>query len=81
MRLVFSYCGGAYCTQIDNISHEELFPRPSGLSISKILFHEHLLDDGVLDIVFGISNEPDDVLSGGLPFDQEWVGLLFLCHL
>ena len=65
-RLVFSYCEGAYCTQIGNISHKELSPRPSGLSVSKILFHEHLLDYSIFDIIFGVSNELDDILSRGL---------------
>ena len=74
-KLVFSYCGGAYCTQICNIFHEELSPRPSGLSVSKILLHEHLLYNGVLYVIFGISNKPNNVLSSGLLFDQKWVGL------
>src|SRR6201996_4565625 len=76
-KLVFSYCEGAYCTQIGNISREELSPRPSGLSVSKILFHKHLLDDRILDVIFGVRNEPNDILSSGLLFDQEWVGLLW----
>src|ERR1700761_7672283 len=75
-KLVFSYCEGAYCTQIGNISHEELSPRPSGSSVLKILFHEHLLNDGVLDVIFGVSNEPNDILGRGLLFDQKWVCLL-----
>ena len=70
MRLVFSYCEGTYCTQIGNISHEVLSPRPPGLSVSKILLHKHLLDNGVFYVIFSISNEPNDVLSGGLLFDQ-----------
>ena len=74
-KLVFSYCRGAYCTQICNISLEELSPRPSGLSVSKILLHEHLLYNGVLYVILGVSDEPNDVLSHGLLFDQEWVGL------
>ena len=64
-RLVFSYCEGAYCTQIGNISHEELSPRPSGLSALKILFHEYFLDDRILDIIFRVCDESDDVLGGG----------------
>ena len=74
-KLVFSYCEGAYCTQIGNISREELSPRPSGLSVSKILFHEHLLNDGVFDIVFGIRDESNYVLGHGLLFDQKGVCL------
>ena len=62
-RLVFSYCRDAYYTQIGNIFREELSPRPSGLSILKILFHEHLLYNGVLYIVLGIGDEPDDFLG------------------
>ena len=81
MRLVFSYCEDVYCTQIDNKSHEELSPRPVGLSVLKILFHEHLLYDGVLYIIFGIRDEPNDILSSGLLFDQEWVGLLWCSSL
>ena len=80
MRLVFSYCEGAYCTQIGNISREELSPRPLGLSVLKILFHEHLLEYGVLVVVLGIGNEPNNVLSGGLLFDQEWIGLFWGDH-
>ena len=76
-KLVFSYCEGAYCTQIGNISREELSPRPSGLSVSKILLHEHLLNYGVLYVIFGISDKPDDILSRGLLFDQEWGGLFW----
>src|ERR1700761_2865985 len=74
-RLVFSYCEGMYCTQIGNISREELSPRPSGLSVSKILLREHLLDYGVFNVIFGVSDEPDYVLSHGLLFDQKWVRL------
>src|ERR1700761_9569285 len=70
-RLVFSYCEGAYCTQIGNISREELSPRLSGSSVLKILFHEYFLDDRVFDIIFRVCDESDDVLSGGLFFDQE----------
>ena len=66
MRLVFSYCEGVYCTQIDNKSHEELSPRLSGLSVSKILLHEHLLNYGVLDIILGVGDESNYVLSRGL---------------
>ena len=73
MRLVFSYCGDAYCTQIDNIFHKELSPRPSGLSVLKILLHEHLLYYGVLNVVFGVSNKSNYILSRGLLFDQEWI--------
>ena len=80
MRLVFSYCEGAYCTQIGNISREELSPRPSGLSVSKILFHKYLLDDGVFYVIFGISDEPNDVLGGGFLFDQKWVSLFWFGH-
>ena len=76
MRLVFSYCEGAYCTQIDNKSREELFPRPSGLSVSKILLHEHLLNYGVFYVIFGVSNEPNDILGCGLFLSQERVSLL-----
>ena len=80
-RLVFSYCEGAYCTQIDNKSCEELSPRPSGLSISKILFHEHFLYNSVLHIIFGVSDEPNYVLGSGLLSDQERVGLLWFGRL
>ena len=73
MRLVFSYCEGAYCTQIDNKSCEEPSPRPSGSSVSKILLHEHLLNYGVLNVILGFSDEPNDVLGGGLLFDQKWI--------
>src|ERR1700761_2571333 len=76
-KLVFSYCEGAYCTQIGNIFREELFPRPSGSSVSKILLHKYFLDDCILDIIFGVRDEPNDILSRGLLFDQEWVGLLW----
>ena len=75
-KLVFSYCEDVYCTQIGNISREELSPRPSGLSVLKILLHEHLLDYGVLYVIFCIRDKSDDVLRGGLLFDQEWVSLL-----
>ena len=75
-KLVFSYCEGAYCTQIGNISRGELSPRPSGLSVLKILLHEHHLDDGVLHVILGVSDKSDDVLRGGLLFDQKWVCLL-----
>src|ERR1700761_3208916 len=75
-RLVFSYCKGTYCTQIGNISHEELSPRPSGLSFLKILFHEHLLYYGVLYVIFCISYQLNDILHCGLLFDQKWISLL-----
>ena len=77
MRLVFSYCEGVYCTQIGNKSRKELSPRPSGSSVSKILFHEHLLDYGVLYVIFGVSDEPNDILGCGLFLSQEWVCLLW----
>ena len=77
MRLVFSYCGGMYCTQIDNISREELSPRPLGLSILKILLHEYLLDNGVLYIIFGICNKLNDVLGHSLLSGQKWISLLW----
>ena len=72
-RLVFSYFEGVYCIQIGNISCVELSPRPSGLSVLKILLHEHLLDYGVLYVIVGVSDESDDILSRGLLFDQKWV--------
>ena len=80
-RLVFSYCGDAYYTQIGNISHEELSPRPLGLSISKILLHEHLLYNGVLYVILGIHDQPNDILGCGLSLDQKWISLLLGRHL
>ena len=79
-KLVFSYCEGTYCTQIGNISHKALSPRPSGLSVLKILFHEHLLYDGVLYIVLGIGDESNNVLGCGLLFDQERVSRFWGQH-
>ena len=81
MRLVFSYCEGTYYTQIDNKSREELSPRPLGLSISKILFHEHFLNYSVLDVIIGVGDESNYVLGRGLLFDQKWVCLFWWCRL
>ena len=70
-----------YYTHISNIFCKELARRPLGLSVLKILLHEHFLDDSIFYIIFGISNEPNDVLGCGLLFDQKRVGLLLGRHL
>ena len=58
-----------------------LSPRPSGLSLLKILRHEHFLNDLVLVLVVRVLHDFDDVVSGefGLRWTRRRV-VLFL-HL
>ena len=47
-----------------------LLPRLSGLSLSKILCHEHLLDNLILVLIISVPHYINDVISGEL--DLHW---------